>query len=97
MRTSLAVAAVALGLVACDRTHMSPNFGVADRTAFRVQQIHPDAGNESKPDQPLDPDEAAAISKKYRKALSPGEDTSAGNNQVLMLQGPPALPSPAKP
>jgi hypothetical protein len=82
-----------LALGGCDRTHMSPHFGVADREAFHAQVIHPDAGNVAKPDQPLDPEEAAVISHTYLKSLVPPNATSdQSQSQSRILVVPPPQP-----
>jgi hypothetical protein len=87
MKIVLVPLLLSAALAGCDRTHMSANYGVAERSAFRAQVIHPDAGNQVKPEQPLDPEEAATIAKTYRKSLVPQNtnDTSVGLNQVLIV------------
>lgn len=87
VRTVLA----AVLLVACDRTHMSPSYGVAERNAFSSQIVDPDAGAAKKPDQPLDPTEAAAIASSYQQSLvkeQPTTDPNAIKSQFLIVPNP---------
>jgi hypothetical protein len=84
-RLALAVvAASALGLGACSRTHITPTHGRAFREAFAIQDANP---NRKAPKSlyGLDSQEAAIISSSYRKALAPKADTSQGGNQLLMV------------
>jgi hypothetical protein len=101
MRTMATYALFVLALGACDRTHMSPNFGVPNRDAFAAQVIRPDAGNEVKPDQPLDPEEAATIARTYKRSLAPATQTDPGVNRNMLLVVPPQqgnglVPAPAQ-
>src|SRR6266536_282287 len=97
MKITLVPALLFVALAACDRTHMTANYGIADRAAFRAQIIHPEAGNDVKTDQPLDPEEAATIAKSYRKSLVPQNtsDNGAGINQVLVVPTRSGVPAPA--
>ncbi len=94
MTTTALAALAALG--GCDRTHMSPHFGEANRDAFAAQVIDPDAGNDRKPNPPLDPEEAAAISKGYVKSLSPpgAVDTTPRSPILVVPAGPPGGAAP---
>jgi hypothetical protein len=67
---ALLVAVSLLPVIACDRTHLSPAFGVANRTAFKRQINDPRAGETVKPDQPLDPEESAIVSKTYLRSIA---------------------------
>jgi hypothetical protein len=91
--------AVALGfaLGACDRTHTDPHFGVAERNAFRAQVNNPNAGNVTKPDQPLDPEEAAVIAHTYLKSLAPPNASDNGPSQSPVLVVPAPQPAGAPP
>lgn len=88
-RAWIAVGIAAVALVACDRTHMSPHFGVANREAFRVQVTDPKAGAVAKPDQPLDPEEAAIIAKTYQRSLAPANAPPDPTARGGMLVVPP--------
>ena len=81
-------------VVGCDRTHLSASFGVANRTAFHAQVIDPNAGNAARPDQPLDPEEAAIIAHTYQKSLAPKETADqTGGASPLLVTPPPAPPN----
>jgi hypothetical protein len=84
-------ALVAIALGGCDRTHLSPHFGEANRNAFRAQVIHPAAGNEAKSEQPLDPDEAARVAKTYLRSLTPAnmQDQGGSRSQILVVPATP--------
>ena len=77
------VMAGALG--GCDRTHMSAKFGEANRAAYRSQVLHPGAGDEVKPEQPLDPEEAAIVAKTYKRSLAPKDATQSSGGQLLVV------------
>jgi len=94
-----ATALFALAIWGCDRTHMSRHFGEANRAAFRAQVINPDAGNEAKPNPPLDPEEAATIARTHLRSLAPPNavDTAYRNPVLVVPSGPPGAgmaPSP---
>ncbi|WP_394841967.1 hypothetical protein LZC95_33440 [Pendulispora brunnea] len=90
-------AALALALGGCDRTHMSPHFGEANREAFQAQVIDLDAGNQVKPNPPLDPEEAATIARSLSKSLAPPSAAGAGNRDpVLVVTPPQATGTPAQ-
>jgi len=81
----------------CDRTHLSAHYGEPNRNAFHAQVIHPNAGNETKPEQPLDPEESAMVARTYIKSLAPASMQEQGNtpNQILVV--PAAPPGAAAP
>jgi hypothetical protein len=81
----------------CERTHLSAHYGEANRDAYRAQVIHPNAGNETKPEQPLDPEESAMVARTYIKSLAPPSMQEQGNtpNQILVV--PAAPPGGAAP
>ena len=87
-----------LGGLSCDRSHLSATYGIATRTAFTVQRVSQDAGRETAPDIALDPDEAAAIARGYRRSLLPaqGDDGSPMRSSVLVVPSGsnPSLASP---
>jgi len=85
---ALAVALLALGVAACDRTHMSANFGEANRAAFHAQVIDPDAGNETRPSPSLDPEEAATIARTHLKSLAPPATAGAAGYRDPILVVP---------
>lgn len=82
---------------ACDRTHLSPQFGVANRQAFKTQVTDPRAGSVVKPDQPLDPEEAAIIAKTYLKSLAPPESAADQTPTGGLLVVPPGAAGAAPP
>jgi hypothetical protein len=71
---------------------MSAQYGAPTRQALKHQQNDPRAGEVAKPDQPLDPEEAAIISKTYLKSMAPetngGGDTAPAGGGLLVV--PPA-------
>ena len=87
MKTIVLAGVFAIALAGCDRTHMNANYGGPNRDAFRAQVIQPDAGNVVKPEQPLDPEEAATVAKTYQRSLAPknAEGTATGRNQILVV------------
>ena len=95
-RSACSLSAAALLLVAtglgCDRSHLSPQYGVATRTALQKQVIDPNAGRQKKPEQGLDPEEAAMVSQRYRKSLGPS-NTEGENNRPSVTTSPMSHPS----
>jgi len=87
--------ALSLALLGCDRTHMSASFGVANRAAFEKQVIHPHAGDQARPDQPLDPEEAAVIARTYQRSLAPKETADQAGRASPLLVAPPPEAAPA--
>jgi len=79
--------ALVLGAICggCDRTHMSSHFGEANREAFRAQVIDLDAGNGTKPNPPLDPEEAASIARGLSKSLTPPAAAGAGYRDPILV------------
>ena len=77
MRAALIFLTIALGAAGCDRTHMSASYGQSVRRALKAQVIDPAAGERRAPEQGLDPEEAAIVSKGYRESLSPQKADAA--------------------
>lgn len=87
---------------ACERTHLSPHFGEATRQALKTQVIDKNAGAVAKPDQPLDPEESAIISRTYLRSLAPANAPQETTARGGLLVAPPAsaglaLPTPTVP
>jgi hypothetical protein len=75
----------AFGETACDRSRLTASHGRAYREAFARQIANPNAGNKPQSDkavQGLDSQEAAIVSKTYRKNLAPRDD-DATRGQML--------------
>lgn len=72
----------------CDRTHIHSNFGEANRAAFQSQVLHPDAGNDVKPNPPLDPEEAAAIARTHLKSLTPPSAVATSHRDPILMVSP---------
>jgi hypothetical protein len=87
MKNNLGALLLIAALCGCDRTHMSANFGMANRSAFRAQVIHRDAGTQRRAEQPLDPEEAAIVAKTYLRSLAPkdAQEASAAGQRVLLV------------
>jgi hypothetical protein len=93
-------------LAACDRSHLTASHGRAYRQAFARQAVNPQAGathGQGQKVQGLDSQEAATISKNYRRALSPAQSEERGAGQILMysprtgLRDGGNLPAPSVP
>jgi hypothetical protein len=85
---SLAFVVSATGLSACGRAHLSSNYAQAYSAWFTVQQVKSKPGNEAearKIIESLDAQEAGAVSKSYRKAVSRGEDQAGAGSRLLMI------------
>jgi hypothetical protein len=85
---SLAFVVSATGLSACGRAHLSSNYAQSYTAWFTVQHVKSKPGSEAgakKIIESLDAQEAGAVSKSYRKAVSRGEDTAAGGSRLLMI------------
>ena len=94
----VAFAVVVLG--GCGRTHLSAHYGEANRSAYSAQVIHPNAGNETKAEQPLDPEESAMVARTYIKSLAPpnGQDQESTGSRILVVPAtPPAGAAPPPP
>jgi hypothetical protein len=82
----LALAAASLLAGACDRAHLSSYYGRSYAAWFGAQQVHAEPAD-SEPTKraltSLDAQEAAAISKNYRKTV--GSDTGQGQGQMVMI------------
>lgn len=79
---------------ACDRSRLTASHGRAYREAFARQIANPSAGNKTPPDravQGLDSQEAAIISKSYRRNLAPKDDESS-RGQMLNSSPPTGQP-----
>lgn len=72
---------------------MSTHYGVANRAAFKGQVTDPKAGAVAKPDQALDPEEAAIIAKTYLRSLAPANAPPDASGRPGMLVVPPATGS----
>jgi hypothetical protein len=100
MRATLIVLTIALGAGGCNRTHMSKAYGQSVRHALKAQVIDPAAGERRAPEQGLDPEEAAIVSKGYRESLSPHKtDASRAPTVVVPTTNGGAMPPmlPAQP
>ncbi|HEX9101518.1 MAG TPA: hypothetical protein VF997_04905 [Polyangia bacterium] len=102
MRAALIVMTIALGAAGCDRTHMAKAYGQSVRHALKAQVIDPAAGERRAPEQGLDPEEAAIVSKGYRESLSPQKGDAARTPMVVVpttngAAMPPMLPARTSP
>jgi hypothetical protein len=73
---------------ACNRQHLSPNFGLAYGAWFTAQHVrHEPADSEAtrRALGSLDAQEAASVSKNYRKASAGGQGEAAGQAQMVMI------------
>jgi hypothetical protein len=79
--------ALLLGLLAggasCARTHLTATHGQAYQRAFAVQTVNPHASTDPKAIQGLDSQEAAIISRSYRRSLSPKDQPQVDRPQLL--------------
>ena len=86
----LALAAVtALSMGACSRAHLSKNYGIAYASWFAAQRVAPKPANAESARrmvESLDAQEAAMVSKTYRKNVSKSEDSSG--SRLLMIGQP---------
>jgi hypothetical protein len=78
------VGALALGFggSACSRAHLTASHGRAYHDIFAAQDANPNRKG-YKSVHGLDSQEASIIAGTYRKALSPKEDSSGANQQLL--------------
>jgi hypothetical protein len=104
------IVALALGVAlvggACERAHMTASYGRANHDAFTRQMANPTAGTKPAPAgmvQGLDSQEAAIVSKTYRRNLAPRDEEAASRGQMLYYnQRPPQadrgdMPPPSVP
>ena len=86
----LALAAVtALTMGACSRAHLSKNYGIAYASWFAAQRVEAKPANAERARltvESLDAQEAAMVSKTYRKNVSKSEDGSG--SRMLMIGQP---------
>ena len=76
-------------LAACDREHMSDNYGKQSREFFARQHVHAKAAEGSP--KGLDSEESSLIQASYRESLGgqTQNNTTAASSNVLMLQESP--------
>lgn len=86
-----AIAALALGAAltaaACNRAHLTASYGRANHEAFARQVANPEAATKPNPTaahmaQGLDSQEAAIVSKTYRRNLAPRSEEATGGNML---------------
>ena len=84
---SLAFVASATGLGACGRAHLSSNYAQAYSAWFTAQHVKSKSSGEEarKVIESLDAQEAGAVSKSYRKAVSRGEEQPGAGSRLLMI------------
>lgn len=83
----VALAGAATMTGACTRAHLSPNYGQASAAWFNAQHVKtPTATSEParRALTSLDAQEAAAISKNYRKNVG-GQEAAPGQGQMVMI------------
>jgi hypothetical protein len=88
--TLLAAAAfVAFTMGACSRAHLSKDYGQSYAAWFSAQQVTPKPANAAAAGrivESLDAQEAAMVSKSYRKAVSKTEDGGSGSRMLMIGQ-----------
>lgn len=106
--SALALLAVC-GAGACDRAHLTASHGRANGEVFTRQVANPNAGSRPAPEaerrvQGLDSQEAAIVSRTYRRNLTPRqEDSNNARDQLLYYSPRPAqsdradMPPPSVP
>ena len=85
---SLAFVVSATGLGACGRAHLSSNYAQSYTAWFTAQHVKSKPGSEAEAKkiiESLDAQEAGAVSKSYRKAVSRGDDGAATGSRLLMI------------
>ena len=85
----LAVAAVAaFTMGACSRAHLSKNYGQAYVSWFGAQRVtaKPASAEAKRIVESLDAQEAAMVSKTYRRTVSKGDDGSTGSRMLMIGQ-----------
>jgi hypothetical protein len=101
MRSSIALAALALGLFVpgCSQEHLSAGFGRAQRAAFQAQPVRP-AERARPPTLGLDTQEADVVARSYVQGLA-GKGDRAEPEPILLVapqrQGQPARLAPSVP
>ena len=76
---------------ACNRAHLSSYYGKSYAAWFGAQYVHtPTATSDAarRALSSLDAQEAAAISRNYRKGVGGGQDSSQGQGQMVMIAQP---------
>ena len=84
---SMAFIGSAISLGGCGRAHLSSNYGQSYTAWFTSQQVNkktPHPEESRKIIESLDAQEAGAVSKSYRRAVSKGND-EAGGSRMLMI------------
>jgi hypothetical protein len=84
----LALAGFATFAGACDRAHLGANYGQSFNTWFAMQHVRDESTNTDATKRALtslDAQEAATISKNYRRAVSGGQGDTQGQGQMVMI------------
>jgi hypothetical protein len=82
----LALAGASLFAGACDRAHLSSYYGTSYATWFGIQQVQADGAQSEATKRALsnlDAQEAAAVSKNYRRNV--GSEGGQGQGQMVMI------------
>jgi hypothetical protein len=84
---ALMFAGATLSAGACNRQHLSANYGMAYSAWFDAQRVRRDPDSEATKQAlgSLDAQEASSISKNYRKASSGGQGDAVGQGQMVMI------------
>jgi hypothetical protein len=85
---TLALVGTALLGGACTHAHLSPNYGLAYNAWFTAQHAHGEAADSDATKRALstlDAQEAASISRNYRRVVSGGQGDGAGQGQMLTV------------
>jgi hypothetical protein len=99
-----AAALAAFTMGACSRAHLSKNYGQSYAAWFSAQQVTPRPANAEAARrivESLDAQEAAMVSKSYRKAVSKSDDAGGGSRMLMIGQpragGEAYVPPPSVP
>lgn len=85
---ALALAGASLLGFACNRQHLSSNFGMSYSAWFTAQHVRHEPSDSQATKRALgslDAQEATNITKNYRKASSGGQGDGAGQGQMVMI------------
>jgi hypothetical protein len=85
---ALALAGASLLGFACNRQHLSSNYGMSYSAWFTAQHVRHEPSQSEATKRALgglDAQEAANITKNYRKASSGGQGDGAGQGQMVMI------------
>jgi len=85
---SLAFVVSATGLGACGRAHLSSNYAQSYTAWFTAQHVKSKPASEAearKIIESLDAQEAASVSKSYRKAVARGDESGGTGSRLLMI------------